>query len=143
SGIADGGERMQVGDEIQRLSLVLELEKLADGSVVVAEVELPRRLNAGKNAHPLNISEPRAAVASTLTRRGLRLTSARCDALDRSRLLVAAGRLRVPIHCWRSRPSRRHSPRLRPRVREQDARARTGVDLHASDARATGSRGRG
>ena len=49
--IAHRGEGVEVGDEVERLPLVLKLEELADRAVIVPEVKLSRGLDSGQNAH--------------------------------------------------------------------------------------------
>ena len=44
--IVDRRERMQVGDEVEGLAIVLQLDELVHGPVVVAHVESARRLDA-------------------------------------------------------------------------------------------------
>ncbi len=49
--VPDRGQRVEVGDEVQRLAAVLEIDELADRAVVVADVLLPGGLDAGQDAH--------------------------------------------------------------------------------------------
>ena len=50
--VADGRQRVQVGDEIEgAVGIALQFDVLPDGAEVVAPVESSRGLNAGKNAH--------------------------------------------------------------------------------------------
>ena len=49
--IADRGQRVQVGDEVIGLVLVLQGNVLANRAKVVAPVKTPRRLNSRKNTH--------------------------------------------------------------------------------------------
>ena len=50
-GVLHRVERVEVGDEVQRLALVLQPNELPNRAVVVPEVETPRRLDAGENSH--------------------------------------------------------------------------------------------
>ena len=50
-GFADGGQRVEVGDEVQPVALVLQLDELADRAEVVADVQLARWLYATENSH--------------------------------------------------------------------------------------------
>src|SRR5205823_1570424 len=47
--VADAREGMVVGNEIETLRLVLQGNVLLDGAKVIAEVKLPRRLDAAQN----------------------------------------------------------------------------------------------
>ena len=49
--IAHRGQRVQVGDEVVRLLVVLQVDVLADGAEVVAPVESAGGLNAAENLH--------------------------------------------------------------------------------------------
>ncbi len=49
--IAHGGQRVQVGDEVKRLLVILQGDVLADGAEVVAPVDRAGRLDAAENAH--------------------------------------------------------------------------------------------
>jgi len=49
--IVHGGERMQVGDEVKRLLVVLQLNMLADRAEIIAPMGKPGGLDAGENAH--------------------------------------------------------------------------------------------
>ena len=51
AGIADRGQRVQVGDEVKRLLVVLQGNVLADRAEVVAPVDRAGRLDAAENAH--------------------------------------------------------------------------------------------
>ena len=48
--VADGGQGVVVGDEIEALALVLQLDVLLDGAEVVAQVQLARGLHAAEDA---------------------------------------------------------------------------------------------
>src|SRR5216683_763225 len=50
-GFAKGGHRMQVGDEVEAFTFVLKLDELADCAVVVAQVQITRRLDSREDAH--------------------------------------------------------------------------------------------
>jgi hypothetical protein len=47
----DGGQRVQVGQEVVALVLGLKADELSYRSKVITDVQRARRLNAGKNAH--------------------------------------------------------------------------------------------
>ncbi len=49
--LADRGERVQVGDEVKRLLVVLQGDVLADCAEVVAPVDRAGRLDAAENFH--------------------------------------------------------------------------------------------
>ena len=50
--VADGGQGVQIGDEVEGVvRLALQIDVLPDRAEVVAPVESSCRLNAGKNAH--------------------------------------------------------------------------------------------
>jgi hypothetical protein len=64
--IADGGQGMQIGDEIKRLFVPLQGNVLPDGSEVIAPVETPCGLNARKNTHDLLDEEPEKPLNAEL-----------------------------------------------------------------------------
>src|SRR5262249_11571134 len=48
--LPEGGQRVVICDEIEALALVLKSNVLLDGPEVVADVQLPGRLNAGQDS---------------------------------------------------------------------------------------------
>jgi len=50
-GIAHGGESVEIGDEVQRLPLFLQLDGWFHHAEVIAKMRKARGLDAGKNTH--------------------------------------------------------------------------------------------
>jgi hypothetical protein len=74
--VANGRERVEIGDEIKRLAFFLQLDGGPHHSKVIAQVEFPRGLDAGQNSHgrerAINHNAPPPAQGKSRRARGER-----------------------------------------------------------------------